>query len=202
MNTQNRAIYFNKPDDEFGDFLNKAFGYPVLLNGIRISTVEHLFHALKFPDHPELQADILNAATPAMAKAIAIEKDVANKKKEIHKEKIREDWQTIEHEVVEFCLRLKLIYHWIKFGNLLKRTGDSEVISGLPGSRTRNGLGKILMKLKDEFLNQDNEPLRVLVPPAHLNLMLLGSEIELIDRRDHLCQVGTRTSAYVAEIRA
>jgi hypothetical protein len=52
MNAQNPAVCFNKIDDEFGGFLNKADGYPVVLNGIHIPSVEHLYHALKFPDHP------------------------------------------------------------------------------------------------------------------------------------------------------
>lgn len=201
MNAQNPAACFNKIDDEFGGFLNKADGYPVLLNGIRIPSVEHLYHALKFPDHPELQEKILTAPTATIAKAIAIEKD-EKKKKEIHTEKVRKDWKAIESEVMEYCLRAKLIYHWMRFGNLLKSTGDREIVSGLPGTRAKNVVGKLLMKLRDEFVNHDNAPLRILDAPTHLNLTLMGEEIDGVDRRDHLCQVGTRMSAYVAELRA
>lgn len=200
MNAQNPVVYFNKIDDEFGGFLNKADGYPVRLNGIRIHSVEHLYHALKFPDHPELQEKILNASTPTMAKAIAIEKDEETKK-EIHVEKVRKDWKSVEPEVMDFCLRTKLIYHWVKFGNLLKSTGDREIVSGLPGTCSRNVLGKSLMKLKDEFVNQDNLPLRILEAPDHLALKLMGDEIETVDRKSHLLQVGTRSSAWVAEVR-
>lgn len=50
------------------------------------------------------------------------------------------------------------------------------------------------MKLRNEFVNQDNENLRILAPPSHLNLVFLDSEIETIDRRGHLRQVGTKTS--------
>lgn len=57
------------------------------------------------------------------------------------------------------------------------------------------------MKLRDELIDTDNEPLRTLVPPTHLNLKLLGFEIEPIDRRGHLRQVGTQFSERVAEIR-
>lgn len=201
MNAQNPAVCFNKINDEFGDFLNKADGYPVLLNGIRILSVEHLHHALKFPDHPELQKKILTAPTATIAKAIAIEKDEATKK-EIHSEKVRKDWKEIEGEVMEYCLRAKLIYHWVRFGNLLKSTGDREIMSGLPGTRAKNVLGKLLMKLRDELVNHDNAPLRILESPAHLNLTLMSEELGVVDRRDHLCQVGTKMSAYVAELRA
>jgi hypothetical protein len=46
-----------------------------------------------------------------------------------------------------------------------------------------------------------NEHLRMVSPPSHLNLRFLGEDILVKDRRDHLCQVGTRTSALVNQLR-
>ena len=215
MKAQNAVVTFKKTDEEFGGFSNMSGDFPILVNGVRVRTSEHLYQALKFPDHPEIQREILEEPSPMVAKWIANSKD--SKEKVGNKGRVRRDWESIQLEVMEFCLRVKLIYHWVKFGGLLKSTEGREIfeiearkvkspfwgaIEGETGFHGDNHLGKLLMKLRSEFVDQDNEPLRILVPPAHLNLMLQGSEIELIDRRDHLCQVGTRMSAYVAEIRA
>jgi predicted NAD-dependent protein-ADP-ribosyltransferase YbiA (DUF1768 family) len=143
---------------------------------------------------------ILEKPSPLVAKWVTKNKD--------NKKHIRDDWELIKLEVMEYCLRVKLIYHWIKFGNLLRNTENKEIIEISPRKRDafwgatqvdtefrgENHLGQLLMKLRNEFVNQDNENLRILVPPPHLNLVFLGSEIKTIDRRRHLLQVGTKTS--------
>jgi predicted NAD-dependent protein-ADP-ribosyltransferase YbiA (DUF1768 family) len=250
MNIQNRVVSFLKSDDEFGGLSNLAEGYPLLVNGIRIRSSEHLYQAMKFPDHPEIQERILNAESPTDAIKIASNKmlvgtqtalsrrvnqqkfavtsqikpysekaEESAKKlalKKAHDAKIRTDWDQIRLEVMDYCLRVKLINNWVRFGELLRSTGDREIVFkavkkqsfwGMFTSKDGycrcgyNHLGRLLMNLRNELNDSDNEPLRILVPPTHLNLMLLGSPIESIDRTDHLRQVGTRFSEQVAEVR-
>lgn len=249
MNIQNRVVSFIKSEDEFGGLSNLAEGYPLLVNGGSVPSSEHLYQALKFPDHPEIQDRILKAGSPADAVKIASNKVLAgvqtalsrrvnqqkfavtsqikpySKKteatqnpalKKAHDAKIRTDWNQVKLEVMDFCLRAKLINNWVQFGELLRSTGDRETVLkalkkesywGLFTSKDGycrcgyNHLGRLLVNLRDELNDPDNEPLRVLAPPAHLNLMLLGTEIEPIDRSEHLRQVGTRFSAQVAEVR-
>jgi predicted NAD-dependent protein-ADP-ribosyltransferase YbiA (DUF1768 family) len=250
MNIQNRVVSILKSADEFGGLSNLAEGYPLLINGFRVPSSEHLYQALKFPDHPEIQENILNATTPSDAVKIASNKALVGRQTTItrrinkskfavtaqikpypgnadevaqklalkneHDLKIRPDWNQVKLEVMDFCLRAKLINNWVRFGELLRSTGDHEIVLkalkkesfwGLFTSKDGycrcgyNHLGRLLVNLRNEFNDPDNEPLRVLVPPPHLNLMLLGSNIEPIDRSEHLRQVGTRFSAQVAEVR-
>jgi type I restriction enzyme S subunit len=245
MNTQNRVVSFLKSEDEFGGLSNLADGYPIQINGIRIPSSEHLYQALKFPDHPEIQASILKAGTPTEARKIALNlvpvgvnkslvrrvnkqkfavtaqikpysEDQKKALKEVHQSKIRADWDEVKLEVMNYCLRVKLINNWVGFGELLRSTGDTEIVQKAPRKESfwglftskdgycrcgYNHLGRLLVNLRDELIDQDNEPLRTLVPPVHLSLRLLGSEIESIDRKDHLRQVGTRFSEWVAEVR-
>lgn len=250
MNIQNRVVSFLKSEGEFGGLSNLAEGYPLLINGVSVTSSEHLYQALKFPDHPEIQGRILKAGTPAEAVKIASSnvlvgvqtalsrrvnqqkfavtsqikpysekaEDSAKKLalKKAHDAKIRPDWNQVKLGVMDFCLRAKLINSWVRFGELLRSTGDREIVLkalkkesywGLFTSKDGycrcgyNHLGRLLMDLRDELNDPDNEPLRVLVPPAHLNLMFLGSQIEPVDRTDHLRQVGTRFSEQVAEVR-
>ena len=200
-------VSFLKTNEEFGGLSNMSGAFPMSVNGVRVLTSEHLYQTLKFRDHPEVQKLILSKPSPIDCKMVA--------KSKVNREKIREDWEEVQLEVMEFCLKLKLLSHWIKFGNLLRVTEGKEIVEisskrdtywgkvrseeGLVGE---NRLGKLLMKLRDELLGECNEHLRIVSPPSHLNLWFLGEEILVKDRRDHLCQVGTRTSALVNKLRS
>ena len=76
-----------------------------------------------------------------------------------------------------------------------------DVVPDGDGFRGENTLGKLLMKLRDELIDSDNESLMVVTPPSHLGLMFLGEVIVTIDRRSHLLKRGTRFSERVAEVR-
>jgi predicted NAD-dependent protein-ADP-ribosyltransferase YbiA (DUF1768 family) len=237
MNTQNRVVAILKPEADFGGLSNLAGDYPLLLNGIRIPSTEHLYQALKFPGHPEFQRCILKAGTAADALRVATNKlltrvvtshahrvdlpkyAVASRKqalKTTYDAKIRSDWDHIKLDVMYYCLRLKLITHWVRFGSLLRSTDDAEILVaatrkasfwGVFTSKNglhqygHNHLGRLLMKLRDELNQQDNVALRFLPSPIHLNLQLLGCELAPVDRRDYLRQSGTRFSQRAAEMR-
>lgn len=208
MNVQNNVITFNKTDELFGGFSNMCGDFPIVINGHRVRTCEHLYQALKFSAHSDIQKQILEKPTPMAAKLFASKRE--------HVDKIRKDWALIQLEIMDYCLRIKLIYHWVKLGDLLKKTETRDifkiearktkspywgVVPEGTGFRGENQLGKLLMRLRNELLGENNEVLRMLVPPPHLNLMFLGSEIQTIDRRRHLLQVGTRLTQWAAEMR-
>lgn len=117
---------------------------------------------------------------------------------------------------MEFCLKMKLIWHWVGFGQLLRSTEGKEiykiearevkspfwgVLPDEDGFRGENRLGGLLMKLRDALISSDNESLMVVEAPPHLGLKFLGLEMGVIDRRGHLLKVGTRFSGRVAEVR-
>lgn len=216
MKAQNAVVTFKKTDEEFGGFSNMSGDFPILVNGVRVRSSEHLYQALKFTNYPDVQRAILEEPSPMRAKWIAKSKDDVEKKKEGNFKKIRKDWDEIQVEVMEFCLGMKLIWHWVKFGKLLRSTEGKEIFEiearevkspfwGMvwdgEGFRGENTLGKLLMKLRDELIESDNESQMVLAPPPHLGLKFLGNEIGKIDRRGHLLKGGTRFSERVAEVR-
>lgn len=55
-------VSFLKTDDEFGGLSNMAGGFPLLVNGVRVLTSEHLYQSLKFSNNPEIQKAVLNRA--------------------------------------------------------------------------------------------------------------------------------------------
>jgi predicted NAD-dependent protein-ADP-ribosyltransferase YbiA (DUF1768 family) len=216
MKEQDTVVTFKKTNEKFGGFSNMSGDFPILVNGVRVRSTEHLYQALKFSDHPDVQRVILEEPSPMRAKWIAKSKDDAKKNKEGNLKKVRKDWNEIQVEAMDFCLRTKLIWHWVSFGKLIESTDGQEIFEiearevKLPfwgvvpdgdGFRGENTLGKLLMKLRDELFDSDNESLMVVTPPPHLGLMFLCEEIVTIDRRNHLLKGGTRFSERVAEVR-
>lgn len=203
---KNDVVSFLDTDEVFCGLSNMSGEYPLLINGLRILSNEHLYQALKFSDHPSIQLEILEMPSSLKAKLFA--------QRKVRKSKIRSDWESIKLDVMDYCLRAKLITHWVKFGDLLRRTGHRDIVemsSNLDtfwgvveeGSvfRGDNNLGRLITMLRNEFAYRGNEPLRILVPPPGLDLQLNGAELATIDRRHHLCQIGTRTTAKVERIR-
>jgi type I restriction enzyme S subunit len=208
------VVSFIKADDEFGGLSNLSSLYPLKINGLRILTTEHLYQALKFPDHPEIQSAIISSASATEARKISrngipvlvrptpkfqhtkqkyavlpkVKPVVQPADKTLHQSKIRPDWDEIRLEVMEYCLRAKLISNWVRFGDLLRSTGSREIVQRVPKTEPlwgvftskdgvrhsgHNHLGHLLMKLRDELHSPDNENLRILVSSPHLNLKLL-----------------------------
>ena len=199
---RNEVVSFLKTDGEFGGLSNMAGGYPLLVNGLHVRSSEHLYQALKFPGYPSVQLEILEKPSPLVAKWTAKRKD--------HKPFIRDDWEEVKLEVMDYCLRVKLITHWVKFGDLLRSTGHRDIVEVSSKKdrfwgavdegvvlRGHNHLGRLLTTLRNEFVHQGNEPLRVLANPAGFSLKLNCADVATIDRRHHLCQVGTRSTAKV-----
>lgn len=216
MKAQNAVVTFKKTNEQFGGFSNMSGDFPLRVNGVRVRSSEHLYQALKFTDHPDVQKAIFDEPSPMRAKWIAKSKDDKEKNKEGNLKKVRKDWEEIQMEVMEFCLKMKLIWHWVAFGQLLRSTEGTEifeiearevkspfwgVVPDKNGFRGENRLGELLMKLRDELIDSDNESLMVVAAPAHLGLKFLGAEIEAVDRSGHLLKGGTRFSERVAEVR-
>lgn len=202
MNTYENEVVYTRTGDTYLGLSNLALGFPVLMNGsVRTPTCEHLFQALKFPDSPELQRQILSQRTSVLAKRLAGRVE--------HKTRIRSDWKEIQMEVMAFCIRAKLIWNWVGFGNRLREAADREiqenssktdvfwgVVPTSDGHRGLNHLGILLAGLRDEYLSEDNAVLHLLTPPD-LGLRLCGEALKVVDRRKFLTRFGTNKTAEV-----
>lgn len=198
------SLWFKKVDETNGMFSN-MYGSPVKVNGLTIPTSEALFQACRFPDYPEAQRDIINQKTPMSAKM----KAKSYKKRGY----TRPDWgddntstedNNLRIDVMRWCLRVKLAYNFSVFSALLLKNKTLPIVENAPkithtfwgaypvaGNETvlrgQNVLGKLLMELRQEFLEalekkNAREFLHVKVPDLH-NFKLYGEEIKSIDRR-------------------
>lgn len=143
----------NSFDGEFA-FLSNFFPSPITFDGITFPTVENWFQAWKTEVPVEFRA-IATAETPGRAKRLG------------RKCMLREDWEEVKEQVMEDGLRLKFADPELR--KMLIATHPHELVEGttwhdnewgncscercrnIPG---KNKLGKILMKLRTEFMEE------------------------------------------------
>jgi len=169
---------FRKTNEKFGGLSNMAGGYPIIVNNIYIRTSEALYQALRYPDYPEIQQEIIEQKSPMTAKMVS---------KKYRNEKTRADWDIKRIAIMRWCLKVKLIQNFDLFSNLLLETGDMPIVEEsrkdqfwgalvkdeevLEGT---NALGRLLMELRENCVSNSFKS----VPPLNLqNFKLYGKDI-------------------------
>ena len=143
----------NSFDGEFA-FLSNFFPSPITFDEITFPTVENWFQAWKTEVPAEFRA-IATAETPGRAKRLG------------RKCMLREDWEEVKEQVMEDGLRLKFADPELKAK--LIATGDQYLEEGntwhdnywgvchcikCQDIMAKNHLGKLLMKLRTEFMEE------------------------------------------------
>lgn len=175
------SISFRKTTEQYGGLSNMASGYTINVNDIIIPTIEHLYQACKFPEHPELQEAILLESSPINAKAISRKNESL----------VREDWNTVRIHIMRWCLRIKLSQNWEKFSKLLNETGNKDIVeftykdklwgAVLEGDKYIgiNALGRLLMELRENY-TKNNERIFCVDPLQISNFCLFNLPIKRI----------------------
>ena len=179
---------FLKTAERFGGLSNMAGGYSLSINGIHIPTSEALYQACRFPDRPELQKIIIGQKSPMTAKM----------RTEPYRKDSRPDWDEVRVEIMRWCLHVKLVQHWEKFGNLLLSTGDKPIVE--ESSRDQfwgakpinvdtlvgmNILGELLTALREQLKGPNAEQLRIVEPPNLTHFLLIGKPIGVIEGKTY-----------------
>ncbi|WP_265949787.1 NADAR family protein [Dechloromonas sp. A34] len=181
---KNEVVSFLTTREAFGGLSNMAPGYLITLYGNRCRTSEHLYQALKFPNHPEIQSEILEKPSPMGAKMVA--------KRREYRPLIRPDWEEIKLSVMDYCLRAKLKCNFQRFGDLLLSTGNADIVEVSSKHDTywgcvpdgeilvgHNHLGVQLTNLRDELLREGAGAghRMKLTPPAGVELRFNGRTV-------------------------
>lgn len=181
---KNECITFLKTTEPFGGLSNMAGGYPLFINGTRILTSEALYQACRFPHLPEVQKLIIGETSPISAKM----------KSKSYRKDSRTDWGTIRVQIMRWCLQVKLVQHWEKFGELLLSTAnkpivevsyrdqfwgakpiDEKSLSGL------NVLGRLLVELREKLRDPEAHQLWIVKSPPFPQFLLLDQPIDSIE---------------------
>jgi len=151
-NGNNRIEFYSKDLPFF--WLNNASPHPVVVDGIRYPTAEHLFQAQKFIDsRPDIATKIRKASNPV--EAIHIARTFAKE--------VRPDW--IRDGVNVTTMRMVLLTKFMQYSDLrlaLLETGDAEIVHASPNDafwgsaamsdsigRGRNVLGRTIMQTRE-----------------------------------------------------
>ena len=160
-----------------------AAGYPVVINEVTVNTIEALYQALRFPCFPEIQESIIKERSPMAAKFVA----------KRHKAQSRADWNRHRVSIMRWCLQLKLAFHWHEIGRLLESTQNKNIVEestkdafwgaiavGDTELEGVNALGRLLMELRDGYINSRNKITHSILPPSISDFTFLGNRIDLI----------------------
>lgn len=185
---RSECITFLKTREQFGGLSNMAGGYPLVVNNISIFTSEALYQTCRFPHKSEVQKLIISQKSPMTAKM----------KSKPYRNESRSDWDEVRVQVMWWCLRVKLVQHWEKFGELLLSTGnefiveeshrdqfwgakpiDSEVLVGF------NVLGQLLTHLRERLKSPGAEKLKSVFPLSLPQFLLMDKPVEPIRTKDY-----------------
>jgi ribA/ribD-fused uncharacterized protein len=179
---RNECIAFRKTKEAFGGLSNMAGGYNLKVNGVNILTSEALYQACRFPHLPEVQQLIIAQNSPMTAKM----------KSKPYRDQSRQDWDKVRVNIMRWCLRVKLVQNWEKFGQLLLQTGDKPIVEdsskddfwgAIPTEDNQlvgaNVLGRLLMELR-EHLKQGANFLELVKIPNISNFDLFNQPIKNI----------------------
>jgi ribA/ribD-fused uncharacterized protein len=132
-------------------FLSNFFAAQVSLDGDYYDTVEHAFQAAKTRNLEERDW-VRRAPSPAIAKARG------------RKVTLREDWEKVKDQVMLDLLRLK--FREPELRQALLETGKTPIVEdnywndrywGQVNGKGRNRLGELLMEVRTEALEADEE---------------------------------------------
>lgn len=177
------AVVFLRTKEAFGGLSNMASGFPLRVNGARISTSEALYQACRFPHRPEVQRLVIEQTSPMTAKM----------KTKPHRGDTRPDWDRVRTKVMRWCLRVKLAQNYANFSRLLLSTGERPIVEEsrkddfwgakpVDGGRLvgMNVLGRLLMELRKELREFEAQRLQKVLPVDIPDFLLFGRPIETI----------------------
>lgn len=130
----NDIITFGKLDAEWGEFSNMHTAFPVTCCGKEFYTSEHLFIALRFSGHPELQEEIRQYKNSMWCKKIFVN---ADKYKPFHHPNWHDDYFDVE--VMKYVVMLKYQQN-PDFRALLDRTKGKILVEDTTMQNTSNSV--------------------------------------------------------------
>jgi len=175
-----QVIAFKSTKAKHGGLSNMAGGFSLRVNDIIIPSAEALYQACRFPLFPDIQQQIIDQNSPMTAKMIS--------RKNI--QYTRQDWEEVKYSIMYWVLQVKLSQNFKNFSNVLHKTNHLPIVElsdkdkdwavveiGQNNLSGKNALGRLLMKLRDEYIFK-NQFIEVVNPLNIFGFLLYGSEIE------------------------
>lgn len=175
------VISFAKTTARYGGLSNMAPNYPLFVNEVLVYSSESLYQACKFPLFPLIQKEIIEQRNPMVAKEISRK----------YARFVRDDWEEVKYKVMSWCLKVKLIQNWDTFSDVLISTEKKPIVEysykddiwgAMPEGDYlvgKNALGRLLMQVRDEYIDKRKQRYKVL-PPDIVGFLLFGFPIGIV----------------------
>ncbi|KAK0194012.1 hypothetical protein F5146DRAFT_415204 [Armillaria mellea] len=146
--TTSRILFYDKDKPYY--FFTNFSAHPVVYNGERYPTSEHLFQSFKFEHRPSLAKHIRTCSERP---------SVAFSEARRFQPEVRADWKAVNISKMEVSLYLKFTQHSDLKREILA-TGDAELVEDSPkdafwgvglDGRGRNELGKALVRVRERI---------------------------------------------------
>jgi len=175
---------FKKTTEKWGELSNMCAGFPIVVNGIPIKTIEALYQACRYPLLPDVQHKILSQGSPMTAKMVG----------KPYIDKTRPDWDEVRILMMKWSLRVKLIQNWDKFSNILLATESDHIVElsnkddfwgAKPIEKNIyvgvNALGRLLMELRENIKQNKVTSSYIVAPLPFGDFLLYGEPISIVD---------------------
>lgn len=149
---ENECITFKSTKAHYGALSNMASGFPIRINDTRIRNTELLYQALRFPQYPDIQRELIQYASPISAKRFG----------RTHIDKTRSDWNQCRFKIMKMCIEIKLYQNYDKFSIMLLATKDLPIVEYTDKDKVwgaikqgneyigTNALGRLLTELREK----------------------------------------------------
>jgi ribA/ribD-fused uncharacterized protein len=176
------VVSFKSTKGAHGGLSNMAPGYSIRVNGVIIPNAEALYQACRFPLFPEIQQEIIEQNSPMTAKMISRK----------YLDHTRQDWEAVKYDIMYWVLEVKLSQNFDKFSKVLSETSSMPIVelsnkdkdwAAMPSDNNtlvgKNALGRLLMKLREEYITND-KCADCIEPVDIFGFLFYGSEIDTV----------------------
>jgi ribA/ribD-fused uncharacterized protein len=178
---------FKKTKEKWGELSNMAAGFPVVVNGVQIKSIEALYQACRFPHLPDVQEKILSEGSPMTAKMVG----------KPYRDESRADWEQVRILIMKWALRVKLAQNLERFSSVLIQSNNMPIVElsnkdDFWGAKPIEGgiyvgvnaLGRLLMQLREQIQSNERSSFVNVLPLEINNFSLYGHAIKAVDESD------------------
>jgi ribA/ribD-fused uncharacterized protein len=197
------CIFIDSNNKEYIGLLNSSFGFNVK-NSVNIfDNIDVLYSCMMFGGDGSIVDSLIDKSNLKRIKGIVSK----------NKNKVCSDWEYKKVDVMRWVLKGKLICNYLKFGEMLLKSGNKEIVivnrfdnfwgvkdDGNGSYEGDNILGKLLMELRDVIIdkNRRNE-LKVWEVNVNLRLKMYGEWVENVYLEDKIWELGNRSFDFLIE---
>ena len=197
------CIFIDSNNKEYIGLLKNSFGFKVN-NGVNyFENIDVLYSCMMFGGDGSIVESLMDKNNLKRFNGIVSK----------NKNKICSGWECIKVDVMRWVLKGKLVCNYLKFGELLLKSGNKEIVivnrfdefwgvkdNGNGIYEGENMLGKLLMELRDVIIDKNRrDELKVWEVNVNLKLKMYGEWVENVYLEENIWNLGNRSFDFLID---